>query len=89
MLLIKSLKKKGVPTLSQEKGNALIGRGISALISYVCGEGYSEEDAIDVTERFMRHYTNFWKEGTRVFEGIPEGLKELNEKGMIFICFIE
>ncbi|HHW48090.1 MAG TPA: HAD family hydrolase [Clostridiaceae bacterium] len=78
------LEKKGFPTHSVEEYKYFIGHGIHKLVERALPANFRNERSIKEHADLMRQeYKKRWNNKTRPYEGIPELLGKLEEKGIL------
>lgn len=78
-----ALSQLGFPTVELSKYNFLVGRGIMNLFKGALPEGEkTEENALKMREIFLKYYGEHNCDLTCPYEGIPEVLKMLQDKGV-------
>lgn len=77
-----ALKKHGYPVHDEVKYNYFVGDGVLKLIERAMPDGEKTEERIKtLREDFSEYYNVHYKDKTRPYNGIPEVLNELREKG--------
>jgi len=78
------LEKKGFPTHSVEEYKYFVGEGIHKLVERALPANLRNETSIKEYANLMRQeYKRRWNNKTRPYEGIPELLGKLTEKGIL------
>ena len=77
------LKDRGYPTYSQAEIRGFIGDGVKALIYRAMPESASEEEKADALEEWKRRYPDFGGNLTKPYDGVPQMLERLKEKGVL------
>ena len=76
-----SLKEHGYPTRSLEEIRNFVGNGVAVLMHKAVPTGTDEEIEKDCLAVFKAHYKENMNNKTCLYDGIPELLKALREKG--------
>jgi phosphoglycolate phosphatase len=71
-------EQMGMGPLSPEVVSSYVGRGVSVLIRRSLGEGATEADIEKATEIFLRYYREHMLDHTVTYDGVREGLEQLN-----------
>ena len=77
----RALALEGFPPHTEEEIRTFVGNGALALARLAVPEGATEEQAERVFENFKNLYTEYGMDLTREFEGMPETLRELHNRG--------
>ena len=77
----KALELEGFPPHTEEEIRTFVGNGALALARLAVPEGASEEQAERVFQNFKSLYTTYGLSLTQEFEGMPETLQKLHERG--------
>ncbi|MCR5249934.1 MAG: HAD family hydrolase [Lachnospiraceae bacterium] len=77
-----SLQLQGFPKRKREEIRAFLGNGMIQLIHLSVPEGTSPEEEAGVLEEHKKYYPLHSAEKTKAYEGIPELLKVLKQKGI-------
>lgn len=79
-----TLDELGRERLPATTVRGFIGDGLWMLIRRALPEEeFSAEAITELQANFQGHYARVWREGTEIFSGIPELLKELKERGVL------
>ena len=77
-----ALSRLGYPTHEVDKYNFMVGNGINKLFERALPEGEkSEENVLRVRNEFIPYYDVHNADESRPYPGIPDLLKQLQEKG--------
>ena len=78
-----ALSRLGYPTHEVDKYNFMVGNGINKLFERALSEGEkSEENVLRVRNEFIPYYDVHNADESRPYPGIPDLLKQLQEKGI-------
>ena len=78
-----ALEKNGFPTHHLEEYNYFVGNGINKLFERALPEGEkTEENIAKIRQDFLAHYDVHNADASRPYEGIPELLQALQDKGI-------
>ena len=77
-----SLEMHGFPERKREEIRAFLGNGMVRLVHLSVPEGTPAEDEAAVLEEHKRYYPRHSADKTKAYEGIPELLKALKQKGL-------
>lgn len=81
-----ALRTAGYPTHPEERYKTFVGNGIPNLIMRILPEGASEDEQKRVLALFSEYYNAHKSDRTAPYDGIPELLRELREKGITVLC---
>lgn len=76
-----ALKKNGYPEKTYDETKWLVGRGIPKLIRDAVPETASDTECQKVYQDMIDHYSEHSADHTKAYDGIPETIKMLKEKG--------
>ncbi len=78
-----ALKSKGYPTRDREEIRGFLGNGIKRLIELAVPEGTSREDEEQILQRHKTYYDAHCAEKTKPYEGIPDLIRRLRQRGIL------
>ncbi|MBD5130389.1 MAG: HAD-IA family hydrolase [Ruminococcaceae bacterium] len=81
-----ALKQMNFPTHAEEKYRYFVGNGIPKLIERICPPNSSAETLERVHTLFAEYYEQHKSDRTKPYDGMPELLAELKERGIIAVC---
>lgn len=81
-----ALEKQGFPTHKTDEYRYFVGNGIPKLIERMLPSGSSEELQDKTHEIFSEYYELHKSDRTKPYDGMPELLKELKERGITAVC---
>lgn len=76
-----ALEKNGMPARSLDEVRAFVGNGIGKLIERAVPDGSSDAEKQAVLKSFTAYYKEHSEDKTKPYDGIPEALKELKNRG--------
>ncbi|MBR5755122.1 MAG: HAD family hydrolase [Erysipelotrichaceae bacterium] len=77
------LERHGYPTKTYDEVRMLVGNGSRNLIRNAIPDGSDEELVADILKEYVEDYSINYHIETKPYEGIPELLKKLQEKGIL------
>ena len=77
-----ALKASGYPGRTRDEVRRFVGNGIRKLIERAVPSGTDEEGIVRTHEAFTAYYSVHCKDKTKPYEGIPELVRALKEKGI-------
>lgn len=77
-----AMEKLGFPARSQEEVRSFVGNGIGVLVKKAVPEGTSQEDIREAFQLLKSHYAEHCNDFTKPYDGIPELISCLQEKGI-------
>lgn len=73
----------GKKRITEHTVRGYVGDGLWLLIRRALPKNeFSDERITDLQENFRRHYADVWRDGTEIFDGVPELLNALKSKGI-------
>lgn len=81
-----ALEKSGFPVHAEEKYRYFVGNGIPKLIERMCPPDTSAEVLERVHTVFAEYYDQHKSDRTKPYDGMPELLEELKERGITAVC---
>lgn len=76
------LKRHGWPLHTVEEIRFMVGNGLKKLMERACPAGTDDETISKILAEFIEYYNKHCADKTRPYDGIPELLKALREKGV-------
>jgi len=86
--LNRMLVEEGLPTVSMESAQTLIGSGARALLVHgfeAAGASVERAQSDELFERFLVDYAGHIADGSQPFDGVVETLERLKERGAILV----
>lgn len=77
----KVLRMHGYPGHPTQEYNIFVGDGLQTLITRITPDSASEEDIAECCRTFMQVYAEQWDNKTKPYQGIPDMLRSLKERG--------
>lgn len=81
-----ALKKMGLPTHEENEYKMFVGNGIPKLIERMLPTGHTAADEKTARAYFDEYYSAHKTDKTRPYDGMPELVWELGERGIICVC---
>jgi phosphoglycolate phosphatase len=78
-----AFEEMGLKTYSLEMSRTLIGHGVAGIADKALPEGSSLEQKEKLVEVIRKYYEKYWDYNLRLYDGIPELLDKLTEKGIL------
>lgn len=79
--LNRSLRNHGLKGHSAEAVRSFVGDGLATLVRRAAPKGTDPEWIESIIRAFKSDYAATWREGTKPYEGIPELLESLHQRG--------
>ena len=79
----RALEDHGFPRRPREAFPKFIGEGVQKLVERaVPADALPRIDLARVMQDYLRHYADTWRRETRVYDGLPEVISSLRQRGM-------